>query len=91
MSEFRRDPRSTSLPHVLYPRALASGDLIAIAAPSGPLRPGDESSLARGVEMIESMGFRVRLAPLVDTSRRRWWAAGIPKGLESVDGCPIPV
>jgi muramoyltetrapeptide carboxypeptidase len=57
---------------------LSRGDLVAVAAPSGPLEPGEEPLLARGVDVLEGMGFRVRVTPLVDTSRRRWWAAGSP-------------
>ncbi|AWS46064.1 LD-carboxypeptidase [Streptosporangium sp. 'caverna'] len=63
---------------VLRPRALSRGDLVAVAAPSGPLEAADEPLLARGVAMLERMGFRVRVAPLVDTGRRRWWASGSP-------------
>jgi muramoyltetrapeptide carboxypeptidase len=63
---------------ILRPRALAPGDLVAVAGLSGPLDATDEPYLARGVAMLERMGFRVRVTPLVDAARRRWWAAGSP-------------
>ncbi|WP_308346422.1 LD-carboxypeptidase [Streptomyces sp. ISL-66] len=49
-----------------------------VTAPSGPLDPGDEPLLARGVTVLERMGFRVRVSPMVDPARRRWWASGTP-------------
>ncbi|MFH8469977.1 LD-carboxypeptidase [Streptomyces sp. NPDC017991] len=60
------------------PRALRPGDLVVVTAPSDRLEPGDEPLLARGVAMLERMGFRVRVSPMVDTARSRWWAAGAP-------------
>ncbi len=63
---------------LLRPRALRPGDLVVVTALSGPLEPGEEPLLARGVKIIERMGFRVRVSPLVSTERRRWWAAATP-------------
>ncbi|KIF75374.1 muramoyltetrapeptide carboxypeptidase [Streptomyces sp. 150FB] len=66
------------LPDVLRPQALSAGDLVAVAGLSGPLHAADEALLARGVAVLEEMGFRVRVTPLVSPDRRRWWAAGSP-------------
>lgn len=63
---------------VLRPRALRPGDLVVVTALSGQLLPGEEPLLARGVAVLERMGFRVRVSPLVDPARSRWWAAGTP-------------
>lgn len=49
-----------------------------VTAPSGQLEPGEEPLLARGVAILERMGFRVRVSPMVDPARSRWWAAGAP-------------
>lgn len=67
------------MPTILRPRALRPGDLVVVAAPSGRLEPGEEPLLARGVAVLERMGFRVRVGPTVDTARGRWWAAGTPR------------
>lgn len=66
------------MPTHLRPRALRSGDLVVVTAPSGRLEPGEEPLLARGVAVLERMGFRVRVSPTVDPARRRWWASGTP-------------
>ncbi|AUG80210.1 muramoyltetrapeptide carboxypeptidase [Kitasatospora sp. MMS16-BH015] len=66
------------MPAILRPRALRPGDLVVVTAPSGQLEPGEEPMLARGVAMLERMGFRVRVSPMVDPARRRWWASGTP-------------
>ncbi|MGV9555149.1 S66 peptidase family protein [Streptomyces sp. NPDC003401] len=66
------------MPAILRPRALRPGDLVVVAAPSGPLEPGEEPLLARGVAILERMGFRVRVSPMVDPARSRWWASGTP-------------
>ena len=63
---------------ILRPRALRSGDLVVVTAPSGRLEPGEEPLLARGVAILERMGFRVRVSPMVDPARGRWWASGTP-------------
>ncbi|MFC5666422.1 LD-carboxypeptidase [Kitasatospora misakiensis] len=66
------------MPAILRPRALRPGDLVVVTAPSGQLEPGEEPLLARGVAMLERMGFRVRVSPMVDPARTRWWASGTP-------------
>ncbi|MFE7636842.1 LD-carboxypeptidase [Kitasatospora sp. NPDC057518] len=63
---------------LLRPRALRPGDLVAVAAPSGPLEDGDRHLLARGTAVLEELGFRVRVCPSVAEGRRHWWAAGRP-------------
>ena len=45
---------------------------------SGGITPEDAPLLARGVEVIERMGFRVRVSPFLTPERTRWWAAGTP-------------
>jgi muramoyltetrapeptide carboxypeptidase len=49
-----------------------------VASLSGPMEPGEEEILARGVAIVESMGFRVRVSPRVSPGQRRWWHAGTP-------------
>ncbi|MFH9414660.1 LD-carboxypeptidase [Streptomyces rochei] len=66
------------MPATLRPRALRSGDLVVVTAPSGGLEPGEEPLLARGVAILERMGFRVRVSPMVAPGRHRWWASGTP-------------
>nr|WSX48089.1 LD-carboxypeptidase [Streptomyces sp. NBC_00974] len=66
------------MPQYLRPRALRSGDLVVVTAPSGQLEPGEEPLLARGVAILGRMGFRVRVSPMVDPARSRWWASGTP-------------
>ncbi|WP_030219401.1 S66 peptidase family protein [Streptomyces sp. NRRL WC-3626] len=63
---------------ILRPRTLRSGDLVVVTAPSGQLEPGEEPLLDRGVAILERMGFRVRVSPMVDPAQNRWWASGTP-------------
>ncbi|GAA2183267.1 S66 peptidase family protein [Micromonospora lupini] len=65
-------------PRLLRPPALRPGDLVVVAALSGPLHAAYESDLAQAVVVLERMGFRVRRAPLVDVGRQRWWSAATP-------------
>ncbi|MFJ1796424.1 S66 peptidase family protein [Kitasatospora griseola] len=65
-------------PRPLRPRALRPGDLVVIAALSGPLPAAYESHVARTVAVFERMGFRVRRAPLLEAGRRHWWSAARP-------------
>ncbi|MEV0094349.1 S66 peptidase family protein [Streptomyces sp. NPDC050738] len=65
-------------PRLLRPRALEPGDLIVIAALSGPLHAVYASDLAQAVVVLERMGFRVRLAPLLEAGRHHWWSAARP-------------
>lgn len=66
------------MPALIRPKALEAGDTIAIAALSSPLETGDAEMYQRGVGELESMGFRVRAAPLVDVEKTWWWAAAQP-------------
>ena len=69
------------MPPVLRPQKLRPGDLVVVAALSGGLDPGEEPLLARGVQIIERMGFRVRVSPLVAADRSRWWASATPQDI----------
>ncbi|WP_250006558.1 LD-carboxypeptidase [Actinoplanes sp. M2I2] len=64
-------------PRLLRPRALRPGDLVVIAALSGPLPAAYEGNVEQTVAVFERMGFRVRRAPLLD-GRQRWWSAATP-------------
>jgi muramoyltetrapeptide carboxypeptidase len=66
------------VPSILRPKAVRSGDVVAVAALSGGLEEGEASLFERGVEAIEQMGFAVRVSPLVDPDRWWWWAAASP-------------
>ena len=66
------------MPSILRPKALRSGNVVAVMALSGGLEKGEASQFERGVETIERMGFAVRVSPLVDLDRRWWWAAAPP-------------
>ncbi|MFJ5231082.1 LD-carboxypeptidase [Kitasatospora sp. NPDC088391] len=63
---------------LLRPRALAPGDLVVVAALSGPLPAAYEPNVGRTVAVFERMGFRVRRAPLLEAGRGRWWSAAPP-------------
>jgi muramoyltetrapeptide carboxypeptidase len=65
----------------LRPRALVPGDLVVIAALSGPLLAEYEPDLERAVSGLERMGFRVRRAPLLEAGRRHWWSAARPAAI----------
>ena len=66
------------MPFLIRPKALRTGDTIAIAALSSPLESEVLEMYQRGVAELESMGFRVRAAPLVDVEKLWWWAAARP-------------
>jgi muramoyltetrapeptide carboxypeptidase len=68
----------SALPQLLRPRALRPGDLVVIAALSGPLPAAYEPNVERTVVVLERMGFRVRRAPLLEVGRHRWWSAATP-------------
>jgi muramoyltetrapeptide carboxypeptidase len=65
-------------PALLRPRALRTGDLVVIAALSGPLPAAYEPNVEQTVVVLERMGFRVRRAPLLEAGRHRWWSAATP-------------
>lgn len=62
----------------LRPRRLQPGDTVVIAAPSGPVLPGERGELDAAVETIKEMGFAPRLSPLVERGSTRFWRAGTP-------------
>jgi muramoyltetrapeptide carboxypeptidase len=64
------------------PRALKPGDLIAVAAPAGPV---EESRLARGVAELEKMGFAVRVADGV-LERKGFTAGSVESRLAQLHG-----
>ncbi|MFF5565100.1 LD-carboxypeptidase [Streptomyces sp. NPDC012623] len=71
-------PALPQLPQLLRPRALVPGELVVVAALSGPLDARYAPDLERAVAEIERMGFRVRLAPLLEAGRHHWWSAARP-------------
>lgn len=73
------DGMTTSVP--LRPRALRPGDLVVVAALSGPLSAAHEPHVGRTVAVFERMGFRVRRAPLLTAGHRHWWSAAAPAEL----------
>ncbi|WP_228000737.1 S66 peptidase family protein [Nocardia australiensis] len=66
------------MPRQLRPRALVPGDLVVIAALSGPLEVNYAPGLERAIVVLERMGFRVRVAPLLQVGQRHWWHAAAP-------------
>jgi muramoyltetrapeptide carboxypeptidase len=65
-------------PPLLRPRALHPGDLVVIAALSGPLQAVHEPNVEQTVVVLERMGFRGRRAPLLEAGRHHWWSAATP-------------
>ena len=63
---------------MLRPKALRTGDLVAVVATSGGLEKDEAPLLERGVGVLEGMGFVVRVSPFVDLERSWWWAAAPP-------------
>lgn len=63
----RRRHRSALAPPLgrSWPTPLRPGDLVAVVAPSGPVRPERRYRLDHGVALLESWGLRVRLQPRV--------------------------
>ncbi|MFE3947750.1 LD-carboxypeptidase [Streptomyces sp. NPDC059118] len=72
-----------ALAQPLRPRALRPGDLVVIASLSGPLHAVYEPDLKQAAVVLERMGFRVRLAPLLEAGRRHWWSAARPAEIAS--------
>lgn len=67
-----------SKPAILRPKALQPGDTVAVAALSSPLETAELEMYGHAVAALESLGFRVRPAPLVDVEKVWWWAAARP-------------
>ncbi len=65
-------------PGLIRPPALQPGDTVAIAALSSGFETGDMEPYQQAVTELESMGLRVRAAPLVDVEKAWWWAAAKP-------------
>src|SRR5688500_7479606 len=63
---------------ILRPKGLRIGDLVAVVATSGGLEKDEAPLCERGVDVLERMGFAVRVSPLVDLERSWWWAAAPP-------------
>ncbi|MFI5909969.1 LD-carboxypeptidase [Dactylosporangium sp. NPDC051541] len=63
----------------LHPRALRTGDLVVIAALSGPLHAQYEPGLDHAVTVLRDMGFRVRRSPLLEAGQHHWWLAARPE------------
>src|SRR5687768_13550279 len=63
---------------ILRPKALRTGDLVAVVATSGGLEPDAAPRYELGVGELERMGFEVRASPLVDLDRSWWWSAAPP-------------
>jgi muramoyltetrapeptide carboxypeptidase len=66
------------MPTSIRPRALQPDDTVAVAALSSPLETAELESYRRGVATLESLGFRVRPAPLVHAEKVWWWASARP-------------
>ncbi|MFB7911940.1 LD-carboxypeptidase [Kitasatospora sp. NPDC056076] len=69
---------ASAAPRLLRPRALAPGDLVVIAALSGPLPAAHEPNVERTAAVLERMGFRARRSPLLAAGRHHWWSAAAP-------------
>lgn len=63
---------------LLRPKALRTGDVVAVAALSGGLDADEAEAFAHGVEAIERLGFVVQVSPLVGPGLGWWWAAARP-------------
>ncbi len=63
---------------ILRPKALKTGNPVAVVATSGGLEKDEAPHYERGVDVLEQMGFVVRVSSLVDLDRSWWWAAAPP-------------
>ena len=66
---------------ILRPKALRPGDVVAVAALSGGLDADEASLFEHGVRELEGLGFTVRVSPLVELGRHRWWSAARPDAI----------
>ncbi|THG31569.1 S66 peptidase family protein [Naasia lichenicola] len=64
---------------LLRPPAVRPGDVVAVAALSGGLDADEAEIATAGIAALESLGFTVRTAPLVELGRGNWWSAGTPR------------
>jgi len=64
---------------ILRPKALRSGDTVAVAALSSGMDDVDTPALEQGLETIRQMGFNVHVSPLLDLGRHWWWSAARPQ------------
>ncbi|MEU6860335.1 LD-carboxypeptidase [Glycomyces sp. NPDC046736] len=63
----------------LRPKRLQPGDTVAICAPSGPVLPERRHELDAAVALIEGLGFKTRLSPLVEAGGHHLWNAARPE------------
>ncbi len=64
---------------ILRPKALRPGDLVTVAALSSGLELSEAALYEAGLETIRSMGFQVRVSPLIELDRHWWWSAARPR------------
>ncbi|MEU6246916.1 LD-carboxypeptidase [Glycomyces sp. NPDC047010] len=62
----------------LRPKRLHPGDTVAIAALSGPRSAHRTEELDGAVDVLEQLGFRVRVTPLLTSGGHRFWRAAAP-------------
>ncbi|WP_035701890.1 S66 peptidase family protein [Glycomyces tenuis] len=62
----------------LRPKRLHPGDVVVIAAPSGPFIPSRRDELDAAVETVKEMGFTPRLSGLVESAAKHFWNSGTP-------------
>lgn len=63
----------------LRPKRLQPGDTIAIAAPSGPAPLERHHELHAAVAVLQDLGFRARVTPLVASADQHFWRAAPPE------------
>ena len=64
---------------ILRPHALRRGDAVAVAALSNERSPDEVELFEQGFAVIESLGYRVVVAPLAEPGHSRWWAVATPE------------
>ena len=67
------------MPSILRPKALRAGDVVVVAGLSSGLEEEEASLFEHGVEEIRRLGFTVRVSPLIELGRYRWWSAAPPQ------------
>lgn len=63
----------------LRPKRLRPGDTVAIAALSGPRSAHRAEELDAAVAVLEDLGFKVRVTPLLAAGGHRFWRAAAPE------------